>query len=297
MRIPKYYTPDISVQLENGYLTLKKDFVCIHNNNITITNEVIINEFKQLLISKNLKSFSNKLKPGFIFELTENKISINRAIYLEFSNLSSETDIIEFINKYGFIGINIKEHKKIIDIFKNKTHLFFIKLLFEYSITGYKEKIVEIQSEINKIHFILNTIDQYNNFIKKPDENVTLTHLTSLEENMDIALEYLNRNISQMQQYLHWEKEDLDDKIHLCSHWNIETLLQFMYVCLFEDLSGHILPRNCKRCGCSFLPNRQDQIYCQNTEIGAKTCKEKAKQTRYVQKRKEINLKMNPKEI
>lgn len=289
----RYYTPNIKITLKNGILSICDDMVCIKTSRQAITCHEVNNAIRELINSNDIRAFCKKIGTPFDFfsnsndSLRDTLPALRDDIFIEFSNLNTEDEIINFISYYGFLGLHIETHKKAIE----KLPPLPVQPLVEYCITGYSEGIDEIREEIKKVKCIIDTFDRYNKLHKKGlmDKNnlsnEDFIELCDLDSTIDEMLIILNDVISKVSQQAYWDGEKLN------SSWKCSTLLQVIYISLFEKLIGHLLPKNCIECGRSFLPNRSDQDYCQHDTL--RPCKEKAKQRRFIENRKRKALKEN----
>lgn len=279
----KYYTPDINVVAKNGFITLSdnheiKDGITVKNLKQKWSACSSQKDFYNTLSGVNFSKSNYKEKPGELF--------------LIFSNLKSVDEIINFIAKYGFLGLNIPSMQNVI------SHTLRLKSFFnpieEFVLTDYKESIEDIKKEVEKIKNIVVAFQKYRDMrvqLEK-DKNVSIevVEICSIEDECDAAAKNINVAMQNIALDVSWSGGDG----RLDTRWNTETLLQSMYIELVEKFSGHLMPRICLECGRTFIPTREDNVYCQLGNYGGKSCKEIAKQKRFIKNRREKKKQGSP---
>ncbi len=271
----KYYMPDINVVAKNGFITLSdnheiKDGITVKNLKKKWATCSSRKDFYNTLGGINFSKSNYKEKPGELFSI--------------FSNLKSVDEIINFIAKYGFLGLNLPSMHNII----TRTLGFegLLNPIEEFILTDYKESIEDIEKEIDKIKNIVVAFQKYRDMrvqLEK-DENVSikLEEICSIEDECDAVVKNINAAMQNITLDVSWIGDG-----RLDTRWNTETLLQSMYIELVEKFSGHLMPRICLECGRTFIPTREDNVYCQLGNYGGKSCKEIAKQKRFIKNRRE----------
>lgn len=278
----KYYTPDINVVVKNGFITLSdnyeiKDGITVKNLKQKWTACSSRKDFYKTLGGINFSKNNYKEKPGELF--------------LIFSNIKSVDEIINFIAKYGFLGLNFPSMHNIIS--RTLAVEGLLNPIEEFALTDYKESIEDIEREIDKIKNIVVVFQKYRDMCVRleKDENVSieLEEICSIEDECDVAVKNINAAMQNITLDVSWIGDG-----RLDTRWNTETLLQSMYIELVEKFSGHLMPRICLECGRTFIPTREDNVYCQLGNYGGKSCKEIAKQKRFIKNRREKKKQGSP---
>lgn len=271
----KYYTPDINVVVKNGFIALSdnheiKDGITVKNLKEKWTTCSSRKDIYNTLGGINFSKSNYKEKPGGLF--------------LIFSNLKSVDEIIEFIAKYGFLGLNLPSMHNIISRTLRLEGL--LNPIEEFVLTDYKESIEDIEKEIDKIKNIVVAFQRYRDMLaqleKEENVSIKLEEICSIEDECDAAVKNINVAMQNIAFDVSWVGDG-----RLDSRWNTETLLQSMYIELVEKFSGHLMPRICLECGRTFIPTREDNVYCQLGNYGGKSCKEIAKQKRFIKNRRD----------
>jgi len=271
----KYYTPDINVVVKNGFIAL--------SDNHEIKDGITVKNLKEKWTTcSSRKDFYNTL--GGINFSRSNYKEKPRELFLIFSNLKSVDEIIEFIAKYGFLGLNLPSMHNIISRTLRLEGL--LNPIEEFVLTDYKESIEDIEKEIDKIKNIVVAFQRYRDMRaqleKEENVSIKLEEICSIEDECDAAVKNINVAMQNIAFDVSWVGDG-----RLDSRWNTETLLQSMYIELVEKFSGHLMPRICLECGRTFIPTREDNVYCQLGNYGGKSCKEIAKQKRFIKNRRD----------
>ncbi len=257
----EYFIPEITLKNNDGVLSLAD--TCIINNNLSIS------EIRTYLSSVDtLKGKLSFLGERFSFEKDIGEKRYPAAdLFLEFSDLSSDADIESFVSKNGFLGLHINKLKE-----KLMNIPVLLSVRTKYFLSGYTETIEELKCEARKIKQIViafgNTEKLVDDYEIEDIENL----IDNAEKNIEIIIKEIPIKVS-------WK----GDKLSI--DWLPETLLELMYVQIVKSFSSHLLPQICPECGRSFIPKREGTIYCQYEENG-KTCKDRAKQRRFIERRR-----------
>ena len=273
----EYYIPNLKLKNINGTLSLSDDYEI--KNGLTakelknkISNSSNIKE-KLKIVGENLNFEKNgdDFVVGFDFI---SDFGVPRSnLFLEFSDISSDDEVYNFISKNGFLGLHIDTIERL---------PVFMRPVMNYFVSGYCETVDEIRTEAKKIKNIIKTFGILTDAIKDGETSIEFENIeeamTEAENNINVVI----KNISLKTQWGGSDKEPW----RLYTEWLPKTLLEFMYTELVKRYSSRLFPRICPNCGRSFEPMREGTIYCQHDNGSGRSCQEIAKQRRFIENRK-----------
>lgn len=88
----------------------------------------------------------------------------NRPLYILFSEIKTEDDIVDFISQYGFLGLHFES-------LKNKNWLEYLKSVSKSSdfLQNYSESVEEFMNEVHTMSALLELIKSFNDVSKEMD--------------------------------------------------------------------------------------------------------------------------------